>query len=139
MYRILVAIDGSENARRAAHYAAARARDSGCKVDVLHVGKDVMAWEVGPLTSGDSVASLHEAESARVLDECARAFDASVRLERHVTYGDVATRILEEAHRLGADEIVVGSRGLGPLKAAVLGSVASRLVHESPVPVVVVR
>jgi nucleotide-binding universal stress UspA family protein len=139
MYRILVAVDGSEPSLRAAEYAARRAQDTGCDVVLLHVEKSVMAWEVGPVSSEDTVVRLREIEAARVLVDCARPFDASARLERHVATGEPAEVILERAAALGAHEIVVGSRGFRPLGQAVLGSVAARIVHEAPVPVVVVR
>ena len=139
MYRILVAIDGSECALRAARYAAQRSRESGCTIDVLHVAKHVMAWEVGPLASGDAVESLHVAEASQVLVGCAGAFDASMPVERHVVTGEPARTILEQADRLGANEIVIGSRGLHTARAAVFGSVAYEVLQEARVPVVVVR
>ena len=55
MYGILVAIDGSEHSLRAARYAARRAREAPCKIDLLHVEKPVMAWEVGPVSSSEAV------------------------------------------------------------------------------------
>ena len=138
-YRILVAVDGSEHAQRAARYAAQRARETGCSIDLLHVGKAVMAWEVGPLASGDAVERLHEAESAKVIDECAPAFEGSPDMACHVVVGDPADTILEQAQKLGANEIVIGSRGLNALGAAVLGSVAYKVLNDASVPVVVVR
>lgn len=139
MYRILVAVDGSEHSVRAAEYAARRALDTGCDVLLLHVERAVMAWEVGPVSSEDTVVRLREIEAARVMVDCAQPFAGSVRLERHVATGEPAQVILDQATRLRADEIVVGSHGHGPLGQAVLGSVAARVVHEARVPVVVVR
>jgi nucleotide-binding universal stress UspA family protein len=139
MYRILVAVDGSEPSLRAAQYAARRARDTGCDVLLLHVEKSVMAWEVGPVSSEDTVVRLREMEAERVLVDSAKPFDAAVRLERHIATGEPAEAILDSANKLGANEIVVGSRGLRPLGQAMLGSVASRVVHEARIPVVVVR
>jgi nucleotide-binding universal stress UspA family protein len=46
--------------------------------------------------------------------------------------------IVEEAERLGARAIVVGTHGSGGLRRAVLGSVAERVLADSPVPVIVV-
>ena len=112
MYRILVAID---------------------------VARDVMAWEVGPLASGDTVATVHAAETSKVVDSCSGAFDASMPVDCHVVYGDPAETILAHADKLGANEIVIGSHGAHPVVAAVLGSVAYRVVQEARVPVVVVR
>ena len=139
MYSILVAVDGSECSRRAAVYAARRAAGAACRVALLHVEKSVMAWEVGPLSSGDDVERLREAESAKVLGECAERFDPAVPLERHVVTGEPAEVILDLAERLHVDEIVVGSRGLGALSAVMLGSVATKVVKEARVPVVIVR
>jgi nucleotide-binding universal stress UspA family protein len=139
MYRILVAVDGSEHSLRAAQYAARRALATDCDVLLLHVEKAVMAWEVGPVSSEDTVVRLREIEAARVMVDCAQPFDESIRLERHVATGEPAEVILDQAARLGANEIVVGSRGQGPFGQALLGSVASRVVQEARVPVVVVR
>jgi nucleotide-binding universal stress UspA family protein len=53
--------------------------------------------------------------------------------------GEPAATILDEATRLGVDEIIIGSRGLRPIGAALLGSVAYKVLHEAKIPVVVVR
>lgn len=53
--------------------------------------------------------------------------------------GEPAAAILDEATRLAVDEIIIGSRGLRPFGAALLGSVAYRVLHHATVPVVVVR
>ena len=51
----------------------------------------------------------------------------------HIDSGD------EQATKLGVDEIIIGSRGLRPFGAALLGSVPYKVVHDTKVPVVVVR
>ena len=139
MYRILVALDGSEHALRAARYAAQRAKDVPCRIDLLHVEKPVMAWEVGPVSSSGAALDAHAAESAEVLDAAARQFEPATGIERHTASGEPAVAILSEATRLAVDEIIIGSRGLRPLGAALLGSVAYKVLHDAKVPVVVVR
>jgi nucleotide-binding universal stress UspA family protein len=52
--------------------------------------------------------------------------------------GEPAQRILEEAARLRASGIVIGSRGLNTVQSLLLGSVAYKVMHLSPVPVMVV-
>lgn len=139
MGRILVAIDGSEHSQRAVRYAARRAQETGCKIDLLHVERAVMAWEVGPVSSSEAIEDLRVARSAKVLDEGAGQFGEAIQVERHAVTGDPAQVILEQADKLGVDEIVIGSRGLRPWGAVVLGSVAYKVLHEANVAVVVVR
>jgi nucleotide-binding universal stress UspA family protein len=139
MYRILVAIDGSQHALHAASYAARRARAAGCKVDLLHVEKPAMAWEVGPVSPAEVVSAVREAESAEVLRVAAGLFERTTDVETHAVTGDPAAAILEEAERLSVDEIIVGSRGRRAIGAALLGSVAYKIVHSAKVPVVIVR
>jgi nucleotide-binding universal stress UspA family protein len=65
--------------------------------------------------------------------------------ERHVTYdtelleGSPAEAILELARSRDVDQIVVGSRGLGTVRGALLGSVSSEIVHHADRPVLVAR
>jgi nucleotide-binding universal stress UspA family protein len=139
MYRILVAVDGSEHSLRAVRYAAKRAKDLPCKVDLLHVEKPVMAWEVGPVSSIEDVADVRESGSKDVLDTGAGQFEQGTEVEKHTLTGEPAEAILDEATRLAVDEIIIGSRGLRPFGAALLGSVAYKILHEAKVPVVVVR
>ena len=139
MYRILVAIDGSDHSLRAVRYAARRAKDAPCKIDLLNVEKPVMAWEVGPVSSIEAVADVREAGSRKVLDTGADQFERPTEVDSHAVTGEPAATILDEATRLAADEIIIGSRGLRPFGAALLGSVAYKVLHEAKIPVVVVR
>ena len=139
MYRILVAIDGSEHSQRAVAYAARRAKDALCKVDLLHVEKPVMAWEIGPVSPIEPVAAAREEESRKLLDAGAGQFDQAIEVQKHAVRGEPAATILEQAKQLGADEIIIGSRGRRPLGAALLGSVAYKVLHDAQVAVVVVR
>jgi len=139
MYSILVAMDGSDHSLRAAGYAARRAKGVPCKIHLMHVEKPVMAWEVGPVSSIGAVSGVREVESTEVLGAGAGQFDKTTDVERHAVTGEPAATILEQATKLGVDEIVIGSRGLRPVGAALLGSVAYKVLHDARVPVVVVR
>lgn len=139
MYRILVAVDGSEHSQRAIAYAARRAKDAPCRIDLLHVEKPVMAWEIGPVSPIEPVAAAREAESRKLLDAGAGQFDPATEVGKHALRGEPAATILELAHRLGAHEIIIGSHGRTPLGAALLGSVAYQVLHDAQVAVVLVR
>ena len=59
--------------------------------------------------------------------------------ETSVRSGDYADEIIEAAESAGADMIVIGSRGLGPVKRTVLGSVSQKVLHHATQTVVVVK
>lgn len=74
------------------------------------------------------------------LDGAARFLEAAGRtVERRVLHGRPAEAILAEAHRLSVDLVVMGSRGHGPFKSALLGSVSTEVVNGSQRPVLVAR
>jgi nucleotide-binding universal stress UspA family protein len=73
-----------------------------------------------------------------LLDRIAAGLDMGERVTRHVVVGEASKRLREIAVDEGAQFLVVGSRGRGLLKSAVLGSVSSTLAGDAPCPVVVV-
>ena len=115
MYRLLVAIDGSEHSLRAARYAARRAKDVPCKIDLLHVEKPAMAWEVGQISSIEDMWDVRVAGSKEVPAAAASQFEQTTKVERHAVTGEPVVVILDEATKPAVDEIIIGSRGLGPL------------------------
>ncbi len=61
------------------------------------------------------------------------------RVNFEVQVGEPAEEIVDLARLEGYDLVVVGSRGLGPVKEILLGSVSNRILHTAPCPVLVVR
>lgn len=121
---LVVGYDGSEPARAAVRYAGGRLGPRG-RLYVVHA--------TGP---GHDRA----AHGRAVLDELAlEAGDALIDTDYELLLvpGPPAEALVREAGRHGADEIVVGARGEGLLKA-VLGSTAERVLHTADRPVVVV-
>lgn len=116
--RILLASDESEGAQEAARIAAAIARGHDSRVTVLHVGP------------GGSHRILAE-ETTELFETTGT--EPTVVIED----GNAAARIVELAARDQSSLIVVGSRGLGGVKA--LGSVSERVAHRAPCSVLVVR
>ena len=64
---------------------------------------------------------------------------AGIAHELHVLSGDPASNIARAARERGCRLIVMGSRGLGPLASAALGSVAAKVLHLADVPVTLVK
>ena len=72
------------------------------------------------------------------LDFLRRAVDSALAAETVRLDGDPAIQLVRACEE-GADLLVVGSRGYGPLARVLLGSVSRRVTHSAPCPVVVVR
>ena len=127
----LVAVDSSDNALRAVAHAAGQAGAmKACALHLVHVQ---------PWLSKEAA----EAELAhRALGATARAratLDAAgLSWRLHVALGDPAEQILQLAGQLRAAGIVIGSRGLNVVESLLFGSVAYKVMHLSPMPVMVV-
>jgi nucleotide-binding universal stress UspA family protein len=95
----------------------------------------------GRAGAGPAILEVEELHGPDHIAEAAaqRAREAGVDAVPHVAHGDVVTCITEAAVAVGAELLVVGSRGMGSLSGAVLGSVSHALVRHSPVPVTIVR
>lgn len=138
MKQIVVGYDGSENARRALERAAELAGPETTVTVVAAV--DVHRPVAG---RGPGVAPLDPKEVA----ERERALREAVDLlrERGVAavpvegIGEPAKAIVETASEVGADLVVVGTRGRGALARLALGSVSTAVAHDAPCDVLVVR
>jgi nucleotide-binding universal stress UspA family protein len=129
---LVVGYDGSATARTAVDYAARRA-GAGGKVYVVHAYGPPPDWLGHP--SFQQVLGHHLARGRAVLDAVAPGDDPL--LEAELLEGPPADAILSVAEARRADEIVVGSRGLGRVRSA-LGSVSHEVLHRASVPVVVI-
>jgi nucleotide-binding universal stress UspA family protein len=137
--RILLAADGSEHAARAVALAGEIANKFAAAVTVIHamprVGSGRVPEELSQVVKLEHV-EITEANIMRQVAEsivqraAARLADAGVqRVETAIEIGDPATKIVEVAHRMGADLIVIGRRGLGGIGGALLGSVSLKVSH----------
>jgi nucleotide-binding universal stress UspA family protein len=138
MKTIMIATDGSESAADALDVAIDLARETGATLDVLSVRPPVVAGRAG------AAPPMFEVEEPGGADRIAaaaatHAAAAGVEVAAHSAHGDVVDSICEASSAVGADLLVVGSRGHGPVSGALLGSVSHALIGRSPVPVTVVR
>ena len=129
-----VGFDGSLESRRAAEWAADLAGRSGASLQVLAVhtrfmfGSVVAGGAYGTKTVNQVMAERLRAET----DELA----AAVSAEPRVLDGEAGKTLVEHSESLHL--LVLGSRGYGPLKSVLLGSVSSYVMHHAGCPVVVV-
>lgn len=134
--RIVVAGDGSEDAAAAVRAAADLARIAHAELHAVH------AWQPSlvalPGEAGENAAEERAQAIVERMIDMARAAGAGDVIG-HLRTGRAAEQILATADEVGADLIVVGSRGLGAVQRTVVGSVSESVVHHSIRPVLVLR
>ncbi len=144
MKRILVGYDGSAYADMAVELAGSLGRGPEASVVLVNVYPDIRsvrsAW--GALVIGPSAQidrELTEQAEATLEVPNVRLGSLGVRCETIVGRGRAPQVLVAEAKRTAADLVVVGSRGLGPIRSTLLGSVSQEVVDLSPCPVLVAR
>ncbi len=141
MKTILAAIDFSDVTGRLVDMARELARAHGATLYLLHVEPpepDFVGYEPGPQHVRDGVA--HEAVRHFKEENSLRDQLRSEGLDVHslVIQGPVVEKILEEAGKLSADLIIIGSHGHGAMYHLLMGSVGEGLLMRSTWPVLVI-
>ena len=148
--KVVLAIDGSEEASRAAEAAVELCEKTGSELHVVHVGEDFYLTAVTDL---DMVAQTwvaqEYAESEANFEQIAReVLDAEVEkveaaggtvAQAHLRVGRADAEIVDLAEEIEAGFVVMGSRGLGGIKKVLMGSVSYSVVRHAHCPVLVVR
>jgi nucleotide-binding universal stress UspA family protein len=135
---ILVAVDGSESAKQAQRHAADLARKLGEGLLLAYVVEPPSVPPEGafPMTE---MLNDHEAWARRYLEGEAAALTASgLQVKTELAIGAPAEMLARLAEPPAVDMVVVGSRGRNALARLVLGSVATRLSHICPKPLLIV-
>jgi nucleotide-binding universal stress UspA family protein len=131
--KILLATDGSEDAKLAARAAADLSERTGAELHVIH------AWQYVPHPVLEPEQFEEEAE--RLLKEQTElvASAGATVTEAHLTMASPVDAILDLSEEIGAELVVVGSQGHGPVERLLLGSVSEGVVHHASRPVLVLR
>ncbi len=152
--RILLASDGSESAAHATPVAVELSKKTHSELHVLYVGEDAYSTPLPYPEAADPAWVVQEdlaplEEQGQQFEQVARqTLDAEVQKVRavggtvaqaHLRMGTPAAEIVELAEELEVGLVVVGSRGLGGIRRALMGSVSDSVVRHAHCMVLVVR
>jgi nucleotide-binding universal stress UspA family protein len=144
--KILLATDASKDAIKAAQIASDISSVSGSELHVLHVGntKDFHVAPSAEQSFSPRSPSLGEVRenSEKTLEEAVKQVEEAggTVAETHLRMGDPDDEILRHCEEHGdIGLLVMGSRGLGPIKRRLMGSVSESVVRHASCPVLVAR
>jgi nucleotide-binding universal stress UspA family protein len=131
---VLIAYDGSEPSRRALDRV--RTFMPNASVAVVTVAPPVYRDPRLPKFADDDE---EQRQRAALAEAKALLAEGGIDARGAAPVGDAADEIVRIAKESGADLVVLGARGLNPLKRLVLGSVSTKVLHEAPSDVLVVK
>ena len=145
---VLIGTDGSDDANEAARQALTLLAPCD-KVTVLLIAETPAAATVG-MESGfsggmarpeevDAAWDAANAEAAATVETTIAALDTTAPVDRLVDHGDPGPTICRLAGELDVDVVVVGSRGRGAIRRALLGSVSTHVAANAPCSVLIGR
>lgn len=141
--KILVPVDGSKCSSRAVDHLIKKLAwfKGGADIHLLNVQHPIpYGQRVSSVVGHDRVAKYHQEEGLAALKSARRKLDAAkVKYVYHIGVGEESEVICDYARDKDVDQIFMGTRGLGRVSTLVLGSVATKVIHLSPVPVLLVK
>lgn len=138
---ILCPVDFSAASKCAARMAGELAHAQRADLELLHVYEiPVMVLPEGPvMVSAEYLSSITEAAQRSLNEQCRALETAGIQATTKLLQGPLAPTIIEEAKKIGASMIVMGTHGRSGLQRLLLGSVAERVVRTAPMSVLTVR
>jgi nucleotide-binding universal stress UspA family protein len=142
MHKLLVPVDGSDNAMRALEHAIrlAKEREPMELVIVYAHEPPIIYGEIKIYLSEEKANELlreHSEDILRPAIEKAKA--AGVTFTSQILIGNIPKSIVSCAETLACDGIVMGTRGMSAIGNLVMGSVATKVVHLTKLPVTLVK
>lgn len=141
--RILAPTDFSHHAEAALKYACGLAERLGSTLHLLHVLPDVVPVGPDPMLAPTLPPEYYTETENQSLEALSKAIDPcwghAPAIETAVRWGGAVEGIVAYANDLAVDLIVIATHGRTGLSHVLLGSVAERIVRESPCPVLTIR
>jgi nucleotide-binding universal stress UspA family protein len=141
MLRILVAVDGSESSDRAVSHLLRKLGwyKEGAEIHLLNV-QSALPTDVSRFITAEQLEGFHRERGEEALASARRILDAAkVAYLTHIGIGEPAHVIAHYANERKIDQIVMGTRGLGSVAGLVMGSVTTKVLSLTDVPVLLIK
>jgi nucleotide-binding universal stress UspA family protein len=139
--KILLPVDGSDVSLAAVRFAVRLAR-TGLRVNAVlaNVQEPASLYEMLVAHDAEVIDRISAEAGAHAL-QAAEALlkQAGISYEMEIAKGDPAHTLIDILERFDCEMVIMGARGLGTLRSALLGSVAHELLHAAGVPVTIVK
>lgn len=135
--KILVPLDGSKNSFRGLDEAISLAKKNNASITGLFV---IQAYptEIGVLQT--AIGKALSKQSKNFLSQAQKVCKQNnIDFIDIIDYGDEGAKIVSYAKKNKCDMIIIGSRGIGGIKQLILGSTTNYVLHNSKIPVLVVK
>jgi nucleotide-binding universal stress UspA family protein len=139
--KILLPVDGSEISLEAVRFAVRLAR-AGLRVKAVlaNVQEPASLYEMVVAHDAEVIERISAEAGVHLLAPAeALLKQAGIPYEIEVAKGDPAHTLVDIVERFACDMVVMGSRGKGSLRSALLGSVAHEMLHAAGVPVMIIK
>ena len=135
---IVLALDGSNQSLKALTHAIGLAE--WCEAELIIVHAYSHTSDLRAKEEYEKLVAQRKSGGQKILDNARAQFkSARIVVEENLLEGPAAEAILTVAQNRGADLIILGTRGMGSLEGLLLGSVSTKVTHEAPCTVMVVR
>ena len=142
MLKILALVDGSKASTRAVRYViemSAACRDTP-DIHLLNVQLPVAPGIVARHVRRDDLDAYYHDEGIVALAPARKLLDkAGIPHALHIGVGEVGETVAKYVKKLSAQQVAMGTRGLGPVAGMLLGSVTTKVVQAVDVPIVLVK
>jgi nucleotide-binding universal stress UspA family protein len=139
---VLIAVDGSASANRAVEHVVASVAwlKEAPQIHLLNVQWKLASGNVKLFINQDTINDYYREQGMAALAEARSRLDAAgLAYSYHIAIGTPAEAIVQAAQEQQVDQIVMSAHGQGSLTTLLLGSVASKVAHLAPVPVLLVK
>jgi len=138
---ILVALDLSDSTDKVIIVAKKMAKMMKCHLFLLHVAEpnpDFVGYDVGPETVRDQVAAEFHQQHKAIQHFSQELRDCGIDCKAILAQGPTVETVLNQAKKISAEFIIIGSHGHGAVYDILVGSISAGIIKKSSIPVTLV-